>query len=198
MYACIFLCILCPLSLQLPFKLDWDCGSCGLQSVPGHPAVLQSWQEKEEEEKAEAMWSRMDDSKTNKEGRRQIWFFLLSCVHTSWADCTWPDAPIGRGRPSLSVGIHSFITMTGQCDFLVGWILAVLPSICYLVHIAFSDFNDLFHKNILKWLKLNLKMLAVYWQKTKIRRFGDLELTFYWHLTGPDVDRGNADIYLTG
>lgn len=133
MYACIFFfCILCP--LWLPFKLDWGCGSCGLQSVPGRPAVLQSWQEKEEEEKAEAMWSRMDDSKTNKEGRRRRWLFLFSlcpnmksqpCVHTSWADCTWPDAPIGRGRPSLSVGIHSFIMMTGQCDFLVVWILSV-------------------------------------------------------------------------
>lgn len=150
LYACV---IFASLSLcwgQPPFKLDWGCGNCGLQSVPGHPAVLQSWPEEEEEKEEVISLKKIPKTKIEKWKEINIVISYLQplcsnmksepCVHTSWADCTWPDAPIGRERPSLSVGIHSSwwligFRLIGYLMSLFGyvWLLSVSVYVCWFL-----------------------------------------------------------------
>lgn len=80
-YSSLFICTHAFVGRQGPFKLDWGCGSCGLQIVPGRPAVPQSWQEKEdvedekgeEDEEEEAMWPRMTAKQTKRKEERDCY-----------------------------------------------------------------------------------------------------------------------------
>lgn len=110
-YACVIFASSSPCGCSPPSKLDWGCGSCGPQSVPGRPAVLQSWQE--EEEKEEVMWLGMTAKQTEREEDRDHYCRQLLATslyqHEIRARCTHLMSWLYLARRSDRQGAPVFI-----------------------------------------------------------------------------------------